>query len=68
VAEAEASSGQGCVDAILDADLPEPARVESTDVYGQWGRVVLTDDTEFVAMFPGGWPVVAAGCRSRGEL
>src|SRR3954470_15148184 len=45
VADVEESSGQSCADAVLDADLPEPAEVESTDVYGQWARVVLADDT-----------------------
>src|SRR3954452_2773586 len=61
VAEVEKSAGQPCADAILDADLPGPAAVESTDVYGQWAQVVLADDTVFAAMFPGGWRVVAAG-------
>ena len=63
----EESAGKPCADAVLEADLPAPAEVESTDVYGQWARVVLADDTVFAAMFPGGWRVVAAGCQSRGE-
>jgi hypothetical protein len=67
VAEVEDSADQPCAEAVLDADLPEPSDVESTDVYGQWARVVLADDTVFAAMFAGGWRVVAAGCRSRGE-
>ncbi len=67
VAALEESAGAPCPDAILDEDLPEPAGVQKTDVYGQWARVVLADDTVFLAAFPGGWRVVAAGCRSRGE-
>ena len=63
----EQSAGASCADAILDEDLPEPADVRQVDVYGQWARVVLADDTVFLAAFPGGWRVVAAGCRSRGE-
>jgi hypothetical protein len=68
VAALERSAGEPCVDAVVDEDLPEPAHVRATDVYGQWARVLLDDDTVFLAMFPGGWRVVAAGCRSRGEL
>ncbi|UWZ59737.1 hypothetical protein Daura_24470 [Dactylosporangium aurantiacum] len=63
----EQSAGASCAEAVLDEDLPEPAGVRRVDVYGQWARVVLADDTEFLAAFPGGWRVVAAGCRSRGE-
>jgi len=47
--------------------VPEPGSVTHVDVYGQWARVVLSDDTVFLAAFPGGWRVVAAGCQSRGE-
>jgi hypothetical protein len=32
-----------------------------------WAQVRLDDDTVFLAAFPGGWRVVAAGCRPRGE-
>jgi hypothetical protein len=63
----EAAAGAPCAAAILAEDLPEPAAVQRADVYGQWARVVLADDTVFLAAFPGGWRVVAAGCRSRGE-
>ncbi|MEV4512415.1 hypothetical protein AB0K00_26040 [Dactylosporangium sp. NPDC049525] len=63
----ERSAGASCADAVLDEDLPEPAGVRRVDVFGQWARVVLADDTVFLAAFPGGWRVVAAGCRSRGE-
>ena len=67
VAELEESAGEPCADAVQEAGLPKPAEVESTEVYGQWAKVVLADDTVFAAMFPGGWRVVAAGCRPRGE-
>ena len=65
--EVESSAGQPCDQAILDEDLPSPGRVTGTDVYGQWAQVRLTDDTLFLAVFPGGWRVVAAGCTPRGE-
>ena len=60
-------SESDCASAILDEDLPEPGSVVGADVYGQWARVRLTGDTVFLAVFPGGWRVVAAGCTARGD-
>jgi hypothetical protein len=56
-----------CAEAILDEDLPRPGDVTGTAVYGQWAQVKLSGDTLFLAAFPGGWRVVAAGCRPRPE-
>jgi ketosteroid isomerase-like protein len=67
VAELEESSGTACAQAITEEDLPEPGTVETVDVYGQWARVVTSNDTVFLGAFGDGWRVVAAGCRSRGE-
>jgi hypothetical protein len=64
-AELAQSEGKPCEQAILDEDLPAPATVSGADVYGQWAQVRLTDDTMFLAVFPGGWRVVAAGCTPR---
>jgi hypothetical protein len=64
-AELVQSEGKSCDKAILDQDLPSPATVRGADVYGQWAQVRLTDDTVFLAVFPGGWRVVAAGCTHR---
>ncbi|MEV6595612.1 hypothetical protein AB0M36_01985 [Actinoplanes sp. NPDC051346] len=61
------SDGQPCASAILDEDLPSPGEVTGTEVYGQWAQVRLSGDTMFLAAFPGGWRVVAAGCTARGE-
>jgi hypothetical protein len=66
VSELEQSADASCADAILDEDLPEPSAVRRVDVYGQWAQVVLEKDTVFLAAFPGGWRVVAAGCQSQG--
>jgi hypothetical protein len=70
-AEVEQAAGSSCPEAILDEDLPEPAAVTAVHIYGQWAQVVLGepdgDGTVFLAVLPGGWRVVAAGCRSRGE-
>lgn len=65
LSELEESADKPCATAILEEDLPAPAPVTSADVYGQWAQVVLSDDTVFLAMFPGGWRVVAAGCTPR---
>lgn len=66
-AEVVQSAEKDCAEAILDQDLPRPAQVTGDDVYGQWARVRLSDDTVFLAMFAGGWRVVAAGCTPRGD-
>jgi hypothetical protein len=54
-----------CAEAILDQELPRPGTVTGADVYGQWAQVRLDVDTVFLAAFPGGWRVVAAGCTPR---
>jgi hypothetical protein len=64
-AEVEQSGGKPCPEAILDEQLPGPGTVVGTDVYGQWAQVRLSDDTVFLAVFPEGWRVVAAGCTPR---
>ncbi|RLK23872.1 hypothetical protein DER29_1757 [Micromonospora sp. M71_S20] len=67
VAELEQSADKPCAEAILAEDLPEPGAVVATDVYGQRAQVRLDGDTVFLAVFPGGWRVVAAGCTARGD-
>jgi hypothetical protein len=65
--EVEQSGSKPCAEAILDEDLPQPGAVTSTAVYGQWAQVRIGADTVFLAAFPGGWRVVAAGCQPRGD-
>lgn len=65
VSELEESAGKPCAEAILDEDLPAPGAVTGAEVYGQWAQVRLASDTVFLATFPGGWRVVAAGCTAR---
>lgn len=65
VAELEESAGKPCAEAILEEDLPGPGTVTGSEVYGQWAQVRLSEDTVFLAAFPGGWRVVAAGCTPR---
>jgi hypothetical protein len=52
---------------VLEEELPAAGEVTGTDVYGQWAQVRLTGDTVFLAVFPDGWRVVAAGCTPRPE-
>ncbi|MCU7727521.1 hypothetical protein ODJ79_27705 [Actinoplanes sp. KI2] len=52
-----------CADGVLKENLPAPGAEQDTQVYGQWAKVRLDHDTIFLATFPGGWRVVAAGCR-----
>nr|WP_296067941.1 hypothetical protein [uncultured Actinoplanes sp.] len=67
VAEVEQSARQQCSQAILDTDLPQPGVISATAVYGQWAQVRTSTDTVFLAVFPGGWRVVAAGCSAQGD-
>ncbi|MET8040642.1 hypothetical protein ABZU25_07220 [Micromonospora sp. NPDC005215] len=39
----------------------------ASEVYGQQAQVRLDGDTVLLAVFPGGWRVVAAGCTDRGD-
>jgi hypothetical protein len=63
----EESGGKPCAQAILDEELPAPGTVIGSGVYGQWAQVRLTGDVVFLAAFPGGWRVVAAGCSPQGN-
>jgi hypothetical protein len=65
--EVSGSADKPCAQAVLEEKLPDPGTVTGTDVYGQWAQVRLTGDTVFLAVFPGGWRVVAAGCTPRPE-
>ncbi|MFJ3586564.1 hypothetical protein ACIPPS_30665 [Streptomyces sp. NPDC090127] len=40
-------------------------RARRVDVYGSQARAVFTADTLFLAAFPDGWRVTAAGCTPR---
>ncbi|MFE9773308.1 hypothetical protein ACFYOV_16820 [Streptomyces sp. NPDC005931] len=67
----EQTAGSPCGEAIggvVEAqELPMGGAVRGVDVYGDQARVVLERDTVFLARFPAGWKVTAAGCRPRPE-
>jgi hypothetical protein len=58
----EQSAGMGCAAAILEEGLPQVGVVEDSVSFGTMGEVQFAEDTVFVAEFPGGWKVMAAGC------
>lgn len=65
--ELEQSSGKECAMAILD-DAPQ-AHGDSgvVEVYATMAQVRWDGDTAFLARMPGGWRVLAAGCRPRAD-
>lgn len=63
--ELEKSEQTSCDRAVIQERLPAGDTVRGVDVYGGQARVVLTDDTLFLAHFPTGWKVTAAGCTPR---
>ena len=63
--EVAGSEDKPCPEAVLAQELPAPGTVTGTDVYGQRAQVRLTGDTVFLAVFPDGWRVLAAGCAAR---
>jgi hypothetical protein len=67
--ELEQSAKSGCVQAIGQAiqeqELPAAGAVRGVDVYGDQARVLLEQDTVFLAHFSTGWKLTAAGCRPR---
>ena len=58
----EKAAKKPCPDALTDEDLPGESSVRLVDVYGHDARVTLDNDVVFLARFPEGWKVTAAGC------
>lgn len=63
--EVEADGRTACPRAVGAISLPLAGRARTVNVHGRQARVVLTSDTLFLSLFPGGWKVVAAGCSAR---
>ena len=62
----ERRTGVNCARALADRGLPTSTTVEGVEVAGQSGQVRLDGQVLFLARFPDGWRVTAAGCR-RGD-
>ncbi|GAA4935541.1 hypothetical protein ACFPM3_05870 [Streptomyces coeruleoprunus] len=63
--ELAANTGPTCEKALEDAGLADPGGVRTTEVYGHHARVAFDQDTYFLAVYPDGWKVRAAGCVPR---
>jgi hypothetical protein len=62
------SAGKPCAVAILHEGVSGgQASPRHVDAYGQAARVVYRDDVLFLAEFPTGWRLTAAGCTARGD-
>lgn len=59
--------GKPCPAAIVTVNVAGRGRPAQVDAYGQNARVVFSDDTVFLADFPSGWRLTAAGCTPQGE-
>ena len=55
-------AGTDCAQAMAELQLPVGNRVEGVEVAGESAQVVLEDQVVFLAHFPEGWRVTAAGC------
>ncbi|MFD7321705.1 hypothetical protein ACFV9D_11575 [Streptomyces sp. NPDC059875] len=56
----------GCVRALTALRLgPAAAGAVRTEVYGSQARVVHGDENIYLASFPDGWKITAAGCTPR---
>jgi len=57
-----------CSTAILREDIPDPGRLLAVEHFGEQAQVRGRGDTTFLAQFPDGWKVIAAGCTPRRPL
>jgi hypothetical protein len=61
-AELEESAGASCAKAIVQEDLPNAGALERSETFGTTAEVSFSSDVVFLAEFPRGWRVLAAGC------
>jgi hypothetical protein len=61
--EVEKAAKKSCAEALPDEDLPDPSPLTSVDVFGHDAIARFGNDTVFLARFPEGWRITAAGCR-----
>jgi hypothetical protein len=63
--EVEQVAGAPCGDAILHEEIAPPGELVEVSRFGNQAQARFDDETTFLAEFPGGWRVVAAGCAER---
>jgi hypothetical protein len=62
--EVEKAAEKTCAEALPDEDLPDPSAMLSVEVYGHDAIARFGNDTVFLARFPEGWRITAAGCQA----
>jgi hypothetical protein len=62
--EVEKAAKKTCAEALPDEDLPDPSPLTSVDVFGHDAIARFGNDTVFLARFPEGWRITAAGCQA----
>lgn len=67
VHEVAQSAGKPCPAAVVEDGVAGQGDPVQVDVYGQNARVVFADDVVFLANFPVGWRLTAAGCTPQGD-
>jgi hypothetical protein len=60
--ELEESARASCASAILEEDLPDAGALERSATFGTMAQVSFSSSVVFLAEFPRGWRVLAAGC------
>jgi hypothetical protein len=58
----ESDSGTDCETGLSQLDLPKSAEVRRVEVAVESAQVQFDDQVVFLARFPDGWRVTAAGC------
>jgi hypothetical protein len=61
-ADLEQSAGSSCAKAIVEENLQEAGPLETSTTFGTMAQVSFGSDVVFLAEFPRGWRVMAAGC------
>jgi hypothetical protein len=67
VEKLEAGTAGTCPEKLAQLDLPESVSVQDSVAYGSNARVIMDQDTLFLARSGDGWKIAAAGCSARGE-
>ena len=62
-----ASSGDSCEAAILESGVASKGRVEKVQVFDTAAQVRYDEDVVFLADYPDGWKIIAAGCTPEAE-
>lgn len=64
----EQDQQQDCTQAVVEVQLPAAGGPETTRLYSGQALVVSSGQRLYLARFPDGWRVTAAGCQQRPEL